>query len=158
MINFGDERLPERFWSKVLPEPNSGCWLWTSAISHGYGVLGRGTRLEGNVFAHRLSFETLVSVVPSHLELDHLCRVRCCVNPAHLEPVTHAENIRRGMAPTSVAARHASMTHCPAGHPYDAANTYLRSDRWTFRACRKCVARRQRERTQRKRAAARVRR
>lgn len=90
-----------RFWSKVdkcgpLPlwAPFLGrCWLWTGApTNQGYGHL----KIRGLwVKAHRLAYEMLVGPVPDGLELDHLCRVRLCVRPSHLEPVTHAENVAR---------------------------------------------------------------
>ncbi len=77
-----------------MPEPNSGCWLWIRALNtHGYGKVKLGKRIAG---AHLIFYENLVGQVPEGMELDHKCRVRCCVNPAHLEPVTHAENARRG--------------------------------------------------------------
>jgi hypothetical protein len=73
----------------------SGCWLWQGNIhpDKGYGIMRRGGLTRR---AHRFFYETLVGPVPDGLELDHLCRVRHCVNPDHLEPVTHAENLRRG--------------------------------------------------------------
>lgn len=89
--------LEERFWAKVEPEPNSGCWIfvggWTTA---GYGSIGRGCRGEGNVYAHRFAYELLRGPIPPDLVPDHLCRVRCCVNPWHLELVTNLENLNRG--------------------------------------------------------------
>jgi hypothetical protein len=87
--------------------------------------------------AYRITYETLVGPVPNGLELDHLCRVRACVNPGHLEPVTHRVNTLRG---ETVAARNARATHCPAGHPYDEVNTY--ADRLGRRSCRECCRRR----------------
>jgi len=82
--------LEERLWSKVSPEPMSGCWLWTGALSSGYASLGSGA------YAHRVYYELTRGKIPDGLELDHKCRVPCCVNPDHLEPVTHRENMRRG--------------------------------------------------------------
>src|ERR1044071_9710556 len=95
-----DPRLPDRFWSKVQPCPMSGCWLWCATIrANGYGVFGfRSQKKKQSRAAHRVSFETLVGTVSKGLEIDHLCRVRSCVNPAHLEAVTKQENIRRGNA------------------------------------------------------------
>lgn len=124
---FLDARLPDRFWSKVIPEPNSGCWLWLGAGSGGYGhtwaVGGR------KWLAHRLAFEVLVGPVPKGLDLDHLCRNRGCCNPAHLEPVTHRENARRGL-------HGALITRCPSGHAYDDENTYVGPN--GARKCRRC--------------------
>ena len=84
-----------RFVPKYIPEPNSGCWLWVAMLgSGGYGRFKVGNK---NVYAHRLSYEHHVGAIPEGLDLDHLCRTRCCVNPTHLEPVTRKENIRRGL-------------------------------------------------------------
>lgn len=128
-VNFGDPRLPAHFWSKCLPEPNSGCWLWIASVDRdGYGRF----HVENNATAqaHRTSWIAIHGPVPNET-LDHLCRVRCCVNPAHLQPVTHAENSRR-------AAR--LITACPSGHPYDEANTYVQrtADGRAKRFCRAC--------------------
>jgi hypothetical protein len=130
-MNFLDPRLPDRFWSKCVPEPNTGCWLWIGALtSAGYGNIGgKGW----NALAHRVSFETLVGPVPSGLVLDHLCRTTNCCNPNHLEAVTFAANVLRG---TGAAARNARVTHCPRGHEYNERNTYLRKG--LGRRCRVC--------------------
>lgn len=94
MIEAGDTRLPERFWRRVQ-EQEGGCWLWVGTVDRGYGLLS----VDGKtVRAHRYSYETLVGPIPDGLQIDHLCRNRGCVNPAHLEPVTQVENIRRGDA------------------------------------------------------------
>lgn len=86
--------LSERFWSKV--EKTDSCWLWRGAAAGGgYGHLLVDGRF---VQAHRYAYETLIGPIPEGLELDHLCRVRRCVRPEHLEPVTRGENIRRGYA------------------------------------------------------------
>lgn len=81
----------ERFWAKVLKTDT--CWLWTGALKRGYGhfYLSRGK----TVAAHRFAYELIVNSVPDGLELDHGCKVKRCVNPAHLEPVPHIENSRR---------------------------------------------------------------
>lgn len=132
---FGDGRLPERFWSKVEPEPNTGCWLWSgSYYVNGYGAfgIGRGPRL-----AHRVSYMALAGDIPPRLHLDHLCRVRGCVNPDHLEPVTCRTNLLRGIGPSAI---HAQKTHCPRGHEY-----HVRADR-NARGCRTCDAARARAR------------
>lgn len=126
---FGDERLLERFWSKVRQNTATGCWEWTAQIGHnGYGrfqVKGSSQR------AHRIAYEALVCPIPEGLVIDHLCRVRHCVNPSHLEAVTPAENNRRGGAGLT------RRTHCPAGHPYDEANTAVSAK--GKRRCKACT-------------------
>lgn len=86
----------EAMWARVMPVPESGCWIWTGELNrNGYG---RVWRLGRRVMAHRAMYELLVGPIPEGLVLDHLCRVRCCVNPKHLEPVTVRENTIRGEA------------------------------------------------------------
>lgn len=127
----------ERFWAKV--EKTDTCWLWTACCNdRGYGLFSVAGRL---VQAHRFAYELLVGPIPEGLELDHVrdrgCRHRRCCNPAHLEAVTHAENVRRSDATlTSIAA---AKTHCRHGHPFDAANTYV--DRYGHRICIKARVR-----------------
>lgn len=85
-----------RFESLISPEPNTGCWLWMGATqSRGYGHLRVCDR---DTLAHRFSYEHYVGAIPDGLTIDHLCCVSVCVNPAHLEPVTREENIRRSWA------------------------------------------------------------
>jgi integrase len=129
VFSFLDLRLPDRFWSKCFPEPNSGCWMWFGAREHdGYGVLGRGRRGEGNIKAHRLAYETLVGDVPDDLELDHLCRTPECCNPAHLEAVTHAENLRRG------SPGRKPLMQCKRGHAMvDMASVFWKNSQWYCR-------------------------
>ena len=83
--------------------------------------------------AHRLYYELEKGPIPKGLTLDHLCRVRCCVNPDHLEPVTLVENVMRG---ESLFAQQVKRTHCPQGHPY--AGDKLRITRKGERKCRTC--------------------
>lgn len=129
MVSVADP-LGERFWSKV--QKTDGCWLWTAGTEDGYGRYGLN---QTSVLAHRLAYMELVGPVPAGLQLDHLCRVRACVNPAHLEPVTLRENVRRGMGPAGV---NAAKTHCPNGHPYDYTE---RGGRRRCKACRNARAR-----------------
>ena len=116
------------FWSKV--EFTNSCWLWQAAVNdEGYGRFGPSE------YAHRWAYEFCVGPLPDGLQIDHLCRVRNCVNPDHLEPVTGRTNILRGI---SFSAVHARKTHCPQGHPYDEANTYTSPT--AKRRSRQCLA------------------
>jgi hypothetical protein len=73
-----------------------GCWLWTGAkAGKGYGAIWQGSSAR-MTYAHRAIYESMIGAIPDELELDHLCRNHACVNPDHLEPVTHSENLRRG--------------------------------------------------------------
>lgn len=116
---------------------SDGCWMWCAALdAHGYGRFGiRGvTRADWRMrLAHRVSYETYVGPIPEGLDLDHLCRNRACVNPAHLEPVSRSENLRR--SPLMGAAALAK-THCPRGHEYDERNTRITTS--GARDCREC--------------------
>ena len=131
-----------RFEAKI--DRSGECWLWRSTLdAHGYGRFGvaGATRREWRTFlAHRVSYETYVGPIPEGLDLDHLCRVRECVNPDHLEPVTRSENLRRSprMGDASLA-----KTHCPSGHGYTAENT--RVSKSGARNCRTCERARNRE-------------
>lgn len=133
-MNFLDERLPQRFWNKVQPCPMSGCWIWTGAEANGgYGTLGGGPRGDRwQAKAHRYAYEALVGDIPVELELDHLCRVRACVNPNHLEPVTRAINMAR--SPLTPHMRK-FYTHCKRGHEFTPENT---GGGGRQRYCREC--------------------
>lgn len=125
----------ERFWSKV--DRSGECWLWRAKLQNrGYGQFSFNGHA---VLAHRFAYELLIGPIPDGLTLDHLCRAPACVNPLHLEPVTHLENVRRGNAvgprPNARNAN-AAKTHCPAGHPYDVTNTYRNAK--GDRICRAC--------------------
>ena len=126
------ERILARFWLKV--NKTDTCWLWTGERDlNGYGKLCfDGKRL----FAHRVAYELLVGRVPDGLELDHVacrgCTNRHCVNPGHLEPVTHRENVLRGVSPP---AKHARQTECHRGHPLSGSNLVVRG---AWRDCGEC--------------------
>lgn len=143
----------DRFWEKVYPCPWTGCWHWGGAIyvkRGGYGSFYDGRRPRK---AHVVSYELHVGPVPDGLVLDHLCRVPCCVNPEHLEPVTLAENTRRAQSPTMNAWRAGT---CLSGrHLMTLDNVYVRPDgnRW----CRRCAAIRNSRRAVREREARRSR-
>jgi hypothetical protein len=128
----------ERFWSRVQGRGTAGCWIWTGPLTNGYGyfhVEGKSAR------AHRWAYQVLVGPIPDGLVIDHLCRVRNCVNPAHMEPVTHAENTRRGLVAIPGRPDHPMrrITHCPQRHPYDEANTILIvRGPYSVRKCREC--------------------
>ncbi|MFE7237248.1 HNH endonuclease signature motif containing protein [Streptomyces sp. NPDC057580] len=120
------------------------CWPWSAGIHRsGYGIFSVHSK---QVYAHRYSFELHNGPIPQGLVLDHVCHgwdrscisgIRClhrrCVNPQHLEAVPFAENVYRG---NTLAAENAAKTHCPVGHPYDVANTYITPEGW--RVCREC--------------------
>lgn len=106
--------LAKKFDTKYIPEPNTGCWLWLSTItSGGYGAVRGEKRGQGWLRAHRVAYELYREPIPADRELDHLCRVRCCVNPWHLEPVTRQVNVLRGMH-ANVVARRSGI--CARGH------------------------------------------
>lgn len=129
-------RPDERFMKHVEMVTESGCWLWIGSVDRG----GYGTfRIEKSkaVRAHRFSYEWLREPIPDGLTIDHLCRVKCCVNPWHMEPVTLRENILRSDGVSALSAR---KTHCDYGHPFDDGNTY-RGQKGK-RYCRACKRRR----------------
>lgn len=91
-----DRDLFERLFSRCMPIPFSGCWVWIGSDSgNGYGKVSISGRMR---MVHRVMYECLVGVIPDGLVLDHRCRVRSCCNPDHLEPVTIRENTMRGHA------------------------------------------------------------
>lgn len=118
----------------VMPEPNSGCWLWLGTLSKGYGRVvrnGKGRRPNASAQAHRLSYIHARGPIGDGLALDHLCRNRCCVNPDHLEPVTIGDNVRRG------AGVHGRFrTHCPKGHPLSSDNVVAYGPHKYCRTCK----------------------
>ncbi len=119
-----------RFWSRVALPNTAGCLLWLGGTgSQGYGhLIVRGREMP----AHRFAYELAYGAVPDGHVIDHLCRVRHCVRPEHLEAVTHVENVKRG----EVGRNSREKTTCPAGHLYDQVNT--RISREGKRVCRAC--------------------
>lgn len=125
----------ERFWEKVALPDSRGCLIWTAARDrHGYGQFAFGGKGR-HVQSHRFSYLRAYGEIPPGMELDHLCRIPSCVNPEHLEPVSHRENLRRAHF-TVTKQRAAARTHCPQQHEYDDANTYV--NRAGARECRTC--------------------
>ena len=122
-----------RFQKNFVPVPESGCWLWTAGENgDGYGVFNvSGVKTKA---AHRIAYEWLVGEIPKGLVIDHLCRVRCCVNPAHMRITTHLENIRAGEAPTIQIWK---SSKCKRGHDLTGHNAIVRKDGW--RRCRTCT-------------------
>lgn len=128
--------LRERILALVSPEPNSGCWLWMGAVSSdGYGIIRADRRSQP---AHRLAYIAFKGQIPDGMTIDHLCRVRGCVNPDHLEAVTNAENARR-------AAVLQVRGVCKRGHSPTPENTYLRKGRKGWADCLECRRIRKRE-------------
>jgi hypothetical protein len=128
-----------RFWSKVDKNgplfKGIPCWNWTDSLRSGYGTfyVSGARNAQQRIAAHRYAYELLVWPIGPDLELDHLCRNRRCVNPAHLEEVPHRINVLRG---TGISAQRAGQTHCKNGHEMTPANTiWLPSGTRRCRAC-----------------------
>lgn len=141
--------LRARFEEKFTPEPNTGCWLWTAALNgHGYGAFTLPISRR-KVGAHRLAYELYRGPIPTGFQIDHLCRVRSCVNPSHLEAVTQFENLRRGFQARGAAHG------CVNGHAFDGVNR--RGER-TCSQCAKANSARHYQKRKREKALARLRR
>ena len=106
----------ERFLERI--DWSGGCWLWLGHTSGGYARLQINHK---SARMHRWSYEYFVGPIPEGLDLDHECRVRHCVNPAHLRPMTRRENVMIG---EGACARHARQTHCKRGHLLEGSNIY----------------------------------
>jgi hypothetical protein len=129
-------RIPveQRVMDKIDIDSDTGCWNWTSKINdNGYGLIASVVETGKRPIeqrAHRVVYEMHKGPIPEGLDLDHLCRNRKCVNPDHLEPVSRAENLRRGSSEHS-----RGKTHCKRGHEFTPENTY-----WTKAGYRNCLA------------------
>ena len=124
----------DRLCEKIVQDASTGCWLWIgSIVNAGYGSTWDLPKQRSRE-AHTVSYEAFIGPVPDNLTLDHLCRIRRCVNPTHLEPVTNVENVMRGEGFGAVNSR---KVVCSRGHPYNEENTY----HWRGqRCCRSCHA------------------
>jgi hypothetical protein len=142
------QRFPvdlDEMFARCTPIPFSGCWAWDGTLAHdGYGRLPSGQR--GVSFpAHRVAYEYAKGPISDGLQIDHLCRVKCCINPDHLEAVTPSMNVRRGLVPVTASIHMKAVKAkqranpapcCKRGHAFDAENTYV--DTKGIRHCRTC--------------------
>lgn len=138
--------LEHKLWHHIVVVED--CWEWVGSLdSKGYGVMLIGGRGGKKKYAHRLMYELERGPIPHGLELDHLCRNTRCVKPAHLEAVTHRENLMRGFGVGALAAR---QTQCKHGHPLDGRTPKQRY----CKTCHRLRSRRNRLRDRIARAAA----
>ncbi len=133
-----DKSTIERFMKFVYPVTESGCWLWTGASrTRGYGTFHLNRK---NRPAHRISHEIFKGPIPEGFDIDHLCKVTCCVNPDHIEAVTVHENVKRGRG---CIARFINATHCKYGHLLDESNVFMKKTAvGVTRVCIACAPRR----------------
>jgi HNH endonuclease len=136
----GDPNLAslDDLYERAIPIPFCGCWVWDRGLNGaGYGETVLGPRQPGTTgrrrFVHVVAYEMVNGLVPPGLELDHLCRVRACFNPSHLQAVTHAVNLFRG---ATIMHRRKAQTVCKRGHPLNGHNLILRKG--GRRNCRIC--------------------
>lgn len=135
----------DRLHARLVPAPDSDCLIWTGSLDWaGYGRIRVGSRTLGDrrvEFVHRVAWQLENGAVPDGLVIDHVrdrgCKYKSCANVAHLEPVTQRENVLRGDGPP---ADQVTRTHCPYGHPYDEANTYVNRNKRYCRTCRRRAA------------------
>ena len=127
------KKIIARFETKYVPEPMSGCYIWIAGLNKGgYGKFKMSQPRQTKA-AYKVAYELFIGPVPPGLQLDHKCRVRCCVNPYHLEPVTNKENLARGINANRI------KEYCPYGHPYAGDNVYRRFNKGCWaRFCRTC--------------------
>jgi hypothetical protein len=130
LSEYTEEAFYRRYADRIWPEPNSGCWLWAGCTSNGYAEAAQHM---GTKRVHKILYLLRHGPIPEGLHLDHLCRVRCCVNPDHLEPVTPQENVRRGDS----GIHNRLKTHCPRGHPLSGDNLYIGRNGRNCLACRR---------------------
>lgn len=123
-----------RFWSKVVQDSITGCWIWVGCLNGaGYGQIGVDSKV---VLAHRWSFEYFKHKISKRKVIDHLCRNSRCVNPSHLDCVTMGENTRRGNLHKVIKAKWKAIRKCKRGHPFKGENLYI--DKRGRRMCKTC--------------------
>jgi len=117
---------------RVIVDAETKCWNWRGTTDKdGYGKIKIRSIRPAPLMAHRVSYELYCDAIPDDLQIDHLCRNRKCVNPAHLEPVTCKVNIER--------SPRVQKQECKRGHPFTEENTYLmRQGKYVMRRCRRC--------------------
>lgn len=142
----------ECFWNKIKKDD---CWVWLGAKKTGRIRKGKTQYYSAcsfrgkNEYVHRIFYRAYKGEIADGLEIDHTCRNTLCVNPDHLEAVTHSENVQRGTAWHKIAKTEKDKTHCPQGHEYTKENTYMHKNQ---RHCKTCGRIRAREYQARKRA------
>jgi HNH endonuclease len=125
----------KRIMERVIPEPNSGCLIWLGYLDKdGYGKVVDKTKRHSAFMVHRVMYEHFIGSIPHGLTINHKCRVRCCCNPDHLEPMENVQNVMIG---ESIFAKNARKTECKRGHPLSGNNLVIY--RKGERQCRTCI-------------------
>lgn len=128
-------KLPDLIIRQIFVNKVSGCWEWKGCCNDGGYGLVYWSVAKRQVRVHRLIYTLLKSEIPNGLSIDHLCRVRHCCNPDHLEAVSTKVNTLRG---ETLASRKSQQTHCIHGHPLEGENLYIHPKRGT-RLCKRCM-------------------
>ncbi len=133
-------------YARCVELPWSGCWIWMGRLNKGYPKLSFENKTCGG---HRVLYEMLIGPIPEGLTLDHLCKIPCCVNPAHLEPVTLSVNMKRADRTGMGGYAQRKRTKCIHGHLFNDENTYW--DKHGYRSCKTCQRERERRYYQKRR-------
>lgn len=139
--------ITERFLQKFVPEPNTGCWLWTASINNsGYGQILEKRKAK---LAHRISWVLHNGPIPFGMHVLHKCDTRPCVNPSHLFLGTNSDNVRDRVKKNRTFNGQSAKTHCPKGHEYTEENTHIyktkRGGLGIQRKCRQCQSERKQD-------------
>ncbi len=136
----------ERLMRRVEMIPESGCCIWHGSLNpDGYGKIGIEHPKRYVERTHRVTYWHFKGQIPNGMELDHLCRMRSCCNPDHLQPVTRRENCIRGDCGKITGAQNRAKTHCKRGHEFTVENTYIHDGQYRIRHCRACMRMRRME-------------